>query len=171
MPPRDLQERTRLFAVAIIRFCRDLPHTDEAQDEGRQLRRAATAVRRNYRAARRGRSRAEFEAKLGTVFEEADECVDCLEALRDTRIKTDENLIKEARELASIFAKAVSTPRARTRAAPRTSPPASCTSYFELKVLKNLLFHFSAFQLFHLDRVLFFRFPRRHNPERAHLPV
>jgi hypothetical protein len=45
------------------------------------------------------------------VFEEADECVDCLEALRDTRIKSDAALIQEARELASIFAKSVSTAR------------------------------------------------------------
>jgi four helix bundle protein len=115
MPPRDLQERTRLFAIAVVKFCRTLPGTDEAQEEGRQLRRAATAVRRNYRAARRGRSRAEFEAKLGTVFEEADECVDCLESLRDTRIKRDDALIQEARELASIFAKSVSTARKNTR--------------------------------------------------------
>jgi four helix bundle protein len=115
MAPRDLQERTRLFSIAIVKFCRTLPPTKEAQEEGDQLRRAAKAVRRNYRAARRGRSRAEFEAKLGTVFEEADECVDCLEALRDTKVKTDAALIQEARELASIFAKSVSTARKNTR--------------------------------------------------------
>ena len=115
MPARDLQERTRLFAIAVVKFCRTLPNIREAQEEGDQLRRAARAVRRNYRAARRGRSRAEFEAKLGTVFEEADECVDCLEALRDTRIKCDDALIQEARELASIFAKSVSTAKKNTR--------------------------------------------------------
>ena len=115
MPPRDLQERTRLFSIAVVNFCRTLPNTKDAQEEGDQLRRAAKAVRRNYRAARRGRSRAEFEAKLGTVFEEADECVDCLEALRDTKIKTDAALIQEARELASIFAKSVSTAKKNTR--------------------------------------------------------
>jgi len=115
MPSRDLQERTRLFAYAVVKFCRALPKTDEAQEEGRQLRRAATSMRRSYRAARRGRSRAEFEAKLGTVYEESDECVDCLEALRDTGIKQDDALIQEARELASIFAKSVSTARKNTR--------------------------------------------------------
>ena len=115
MPPRDLQERTRLFALAVVTFCRTLPDTKEAREEGDQLRRAANAVRRNYRAARRGRSRAEFEAKLGTVFEEADECVDCLEALRDARIKKDDALIQEARELASIFAKSVATARNNSR--------------------------------------------------------
>ena len=115
MPPRDLQERTRLFANAVVKFCRTLPKTDEAQEEARQLRRAANSMRRNYRAARRGRSRAEFEAKLGTVYEESDECVDCLEALRDTGIKRNDDLIQEARELASIFAKSVSTARQNTR--------------------------------------------------------
>ncbi|PYR68130.1 MAG: hypothetical protein DMF88_10415 [Acidobacteria bacterium] len=50
-------------------------------------------MRRNYRAARRGRSYAEFTANLGTVFEEADECVDCLESLRDVDIKNDAALI------------------------------------------------------------------------------
>jgi hypothetical protein len=49
------------------------------------------------------------------VFEEADECVDCLEALRDTRIRSDPALIQEARELASIFAKSISTARENSR--------------------------------------------------------
>ena len=104
VPPADLTERTRLFALAVIEFCRRLPRTAEAQEAGGQLRRAARAVRSNYRAARRGRSRAEFQAKLGTVFEEADECVDWLEDLRDSGIASDNALLKEAQELASIFA-------------------------------------------------------------------
>ena len=114
MPPRDLTERTRAFAICVVKFCRSLPHGKEAQEAGDQLRRAANAVRSNYRAARRGRSRAEFRAKLGTVFEEADECVDWLEYFRDVRIKEDAALIQEARELASIFAKSVSTARKNT---------------------------------------------------------
>jgi four helix bundle protein len=72
-------------------------------------------VRNNYRAARRGRSRAEFQAKLGTVFEEADECVDWLEDLCDSGICDDAALLQEARELASIFAKAMRTARENTR--------------------------------------------------------
>lgn len=112
MSPRDLVERTRLFALTVLKFCGSLPpHT---HDEARQLRRAANSVRSNYRAARRGRSRAEFQAKLGTVFEEADECVDWLEYFRDGHIRHDPKLIQEARELASIFAKAVRTTRANT---------------------------------------------------------
>jgi four helix bundle protein len=71
-------------------------------------------LRSNYRAARRGRSRAEFQAKLGTVFEEADECVDHLEYLKDANISHDDALLQEARELAKIFAKSVSTARKNT---------------------------------------------------------
>jgi four helix bundle protein len=115
VPPRDLTERTRLFALAVIEFRRRLPINPEAQDVARQLRRAARAVRHNYRAARRGRSRAEFQAKLGTVVEEADECVDWLEDLRDAGIAIDAGLLHEAQEIASIFAVAVRTARANTR--------------------------------------------------------
>jgi four helix bundle protein len=78
VPPWDLQERTRLFALAILAFCRSLPKTREAEEPAAQLRRSANSVRSNYRAARRGRSRLVFRAKLGVVFEEADECVDWL---------------------------------------------------------------------------------------------
>ena len=115
MPPHDLVERTRLFALAVIAFCRRLPPTGEAQEAAGQLRRAARAVRGNYRAARRGRSRAEFQAKLGTVFEEADECVDWLEDLRDNGIAFEAPLLQEARELASIFAISIRTARTNTR--------------------------------------------------------
>ena len=79
-----------------------------------QLRRAANAVRMNYRAARRGRSRAEFRAKLGTVFEEADESADALRYFRDTGIRHDPELVNEAEELARIFAAAVRTARNHT---------------------------------------------------------
>ena len=80
-----------------------------------QLRRSANAARANCRAARLGRSRAEFEAKLGTVWEEADECVDWLEYLRDAGIAHNVALLQEARELASIFAASVKTARENTR--------------------------------------------------------
>jgi four helix bundle protein len=91
-----------------------MPDTSEAREAAAQLRRAANAVRSNYRAARRGRSRAEFQAKLGTVFEEADECAGWLEYLRDAGIRHDPALLEEARALARIFAKSVKTARENT---------------------------------------------------------
>jgi four helix bundle protein len=112
--PRDLRERTRLFALAVRTLCRKLPSTDEAQEAARQLRRAANSVRSNYRAARKGRSRAEFEAKLGTVAEEADECLDWLEYLRDSEILSAPGLLDEADQLTKIFTASVKTSKANT---------------------------------------------------------
>ena len=109
MPQRDLILRTRAFALAVLEFCRTLPHTDEAREAARQLRRAATGLRSNYRAARKGRSRKEFTSKLGTAAEEADECVDWLQYLRDGQIKHDAVLLQESTELAKIMAKAYRT--------------------------------------------------------------
>jgi four helix bundle protein len=114
MAPRDLRERTRLFALAVRKFCRRLPPTDEAREAARQLRRAANSVRSNYRAARKGRSRAEFEAKLGTVAEEADECLDWLEYLRDAEILNDAVLIDEACQLTKIFTASLKTSKTNT---------------------------------------------------------
>ena len=112
MSSSDLQDRTRLFALAVLTFCRHLPQTPEAREAASQLRRAANSMRSNYRAARRGRSHAEFRAKLGIVYEEADECVDWLRYLAEGGIGRDSELLQEARELVLIFAKAVKTARA-----------------------------------------------------------
>jgi four helix bundle protein len=114
MPPRDLIERTRLFALAVLAFCRKAPQIPAAQEAASQLRRAANSVRSNYRSARRGRSRAEFQSKLQVAFQEADECVDWLEYLRDGKIHQDATLLQEARELASILGAAVRTARKNT---------------------------------------------------------
>lgn len=99
MPPWDLIERTRCFALAVLTFHRRLPASTAAQDAGRQLLRSATSVRSNYRAARKSRSRASFRAKLHIAFEEADECVDWLEYLEESQIQEDAALLQEAREI------------------------------------------------------------------------
>ena len=113
-PVRSPRTRTRLFALAVRAFCKTLPSSDEAQEAARQLRRAANSVRSNYRASRKGRSRLEFEAKLGTALEEADECVDWLEYLRDTRIAHDARLLDEANQITSILTASLKTSRANT---------------------------------------------------------
>jgi four helix bundle protein len=114
MPPRNLILRTRAFALAVFRFCRKLPRTDEVQETAKHLRDAANSTRSNFRAARKGRSRAEFQAKLQIAFEEADECEDCLEFLRDAKIAHDPALLQEAHEIASILGRAVQTARKNT---------------------------------------------------------
>jgi four helix bundle protein len=98
-------------------FCRNLPASDEAQEAARQLRRAANSLRANYRSARKGRSRAEFTAKLGVAAEEADECVDWLDYLRDAGIRHDPDLLGEANELSMIMSTAYRTAKSNDRRA------------------------------------------------------
>lgn len=114
MDPAELQERAYKFALASIDFYRRLPKTQDAQVPGVQYLKSSTSEWSNYRAARRGRSRAEFIAKLGVVVEEADESVGWLELMRDARIASDPALLAEARELCAIFTASLGTSRGNT---------------------------------------------------------
>jgi len=118
----ELSQRTKQFAVRVVRMYATLPKTDAARVIGRQVLRSGTSVAANYRAAGRARSRAEFVAKLGIVVEEADETVLWLELLVDCGIvprKRMDPLLIEANELLAIFAAAQLT--AKSKAPPRTS--------------------------------------------------
>jgi len=83
MKKAELQERTKKFALRVLKLIERLPNTIGGRVLANQLARSATSVSANYRAACRGRSPAEFSSKLGTVAEEADESVHWLELIRD----------------------------------------------------------------------------------------
>lgn len=98
--------RTRM-ALRIIRMAQALPRSREADVIGRQILRSATGIAANYRAAGRGRSKAEFTAKLGIVIEEADETVFWLELLAESGIVKASrlrDLLDEANQLLALFA-------------------------------------------------------------------
>jgi len=57
---KDLRDRTKRFALQIIRMFTVLPKTVEAQVMGKQVLRSGTSIGANYREAYRSRSRAEF---------------------------------------------------------------------------------------------------------------
>ncbi len=104
--PEELRDRTKAFAIRIVKLYRSLPHTADSQVVGKPLLRCGTSVAANHRAACRGRSRAEWIAKIGLVVEEADETVFWLEMLSDCAIVSSqrcEDILKEARELSAIF--------------------------------------------------------------------
>jgi len=95
------------FAAQAVRFVRAMPRNQEYWVLGNQFLRCSTSVAANYRAACRGRSRAEFIAKVGTIVEEADESVFWLELMREAGTMPDERvseLLAEAKELTAIFA-------------------------------------------------------------------
>ena len=112
MTPRELKDRTKRFAVNAVILCRELPNTIDGRRVGQQLIDASTSVAANYRAACRGRSRAEFIAKLGTVLEESDESLFWLELIVDAKLAPHarvERLLAEADQLTAIFTASVKT--------------------------------------------------------------
>ena len=109
---RKLQDRTKRFAVAVIRFYAELPQNEPARVIGRQLLRSSTAVAANYRAACRARSAADFVSKISVVVEEADETLFWLELLVAASIVKAEAmqaLRDESDELLRIFSTSLTT--------------------------------------------------------------
>ena len=101
--PPELVGRAYRFALAALRFYRKLPKSPDAQVPGVQFYRAALSGWSNYRASQRGRSRAEFIARLGTAVEESDEAVGWLEFMKDADISSDGPLLAEAREICAVL--------------------------------------------------------------------
>jgi four helix bundle protein len=111
-----MKARTKKFAKRIIRMCRSLPNTREGWRIGDQVFRSGTSVGANYRAACRGRSKAEFIAKLGNVLEETDETLYWLELIVETeimKVSVLDPLMKENQELLAIFVASINTAKGK----------------------------------------------------------
>ena len=78
--PGDSQAVVQQTAEAVARYADDVGRLKHAIG---QVIRSSSSVAANYRSACRGKSKADFIAKLGTVEEEADETGFWLEMLRD----------------------------------------------------------------------------------------
>lgn len=103
---RDLQDRTKRFALSIIRIFLTIPKSAEAQVLGKQMLRSGTSVGANYREAYRGRSKAEFIAKCGDSLRELEETAYWLELLVEGKIVPSETVAAiqhECDELIAIF--------------------------------------------------------------------
>lgn len=68
---KKLEERTREFAVRIIRLSRTLPNTPEAKVIRTQITKSGTSIGANYREANRARSKADFRNKIKICQSEA----------------------------------------------------------------------------------------------------
>ncbi|MBM3326759.1 MAG: four helix bundle protein [Calditrichaeota bacterium] len=110
----ELKQRTKAFALSIIKLVGLLPSNLTTNAVARQIVRSGTSVAANYRAACRGKSRVDFIAKLAVVEEEIDETLLWLELMEEGGIlplsKTDP-LKKEANELISIIVSSIKTAR------------------------------------------------------------
>jgi four helix bundle protein len=104
--PDELKQRTKDFALRIVKLVRAMPSRIEGRAIASQIIRSGTSVAANYRSACRARSRAEFIAKLGIVVEEADETALWLELIIESGLlsqKRVEPLLQEAREIVAIM--------------------------------------------------------------------
>ncbi|MGA2489961.1 MAG: four helix bundle protein [Anaerolineales bacterium] len=113
-----MKQRTKQFGLRVIKLVEALPNTSIASTIGHQLLRSGMSVGANYRAACRGKSKADFIAKAGISLEEADECLYWMELLQEARIFPMErlkDLMKEADELVAIFTASIKTARTNAR--------------------------------------------------------
>jgi len=111
----ELKQRTKKFGLDVIGLTESLPSTQTGKVIGNQLLRSALSVGANYRAACRGRSKADFISKVGITIEEADESQHWLEMLGEAGLVSQEKLkplIKEAGELVAILTASAKTARA-----------------------------------------------------------
>jgi len=118
MTPEEMKQRTKRFALRVVRVMQSLPRAREADVLGRQLLKSGTSVGANYRAACRGRSQAEFIAKLGIVEEEADESLYWMELLTEADlVKPDRlpDLMTEGSEILAIVVASINTARGGSR--------------------------------------------------------
>ncbi len=103
---KDLRERTKEFAIRVVRLFPALPKSTEAQVLGKQVLRSGTSVGANYREACRARSKAEFTAKVGDCLKELDKSSYWFKLFQETGVATPaslEPLKKECNELLAIF--------------------------------------------------------------------
>jgi four helix bundle protein len=110
------KSRTRQLALAIIRLVESLPRNRTADVIGRQLLRSGTSIGANYRAACRGKSKADVIFKLAIVEEEADESVYWLELLIESKIVEPSRvklLLKETNEIVAMVVASIKTLRGR----------------------------------------------------------
>jgi len=118
MTPQELKDRTKAFAVRIVRFAKELPTDPATIVIMRQLVRSGTGVGANYRGSCRAKSRADFVSKMTTAEEEADETQFWLEVLVDAgtvRSTQAASLLDEADQLVRIFVASINTARRGSR--------------------------------------------------------
>ena len=107
MDAQELKDRTKKFALRVMRLVDALPNSAMGRAIANQLIRSGMSVAANYRAACRGRSHAEFISKIGVAEEEADETVPWLELIVEDKLLPEKKiapLLKEANEITAIMA-------------------------------------------------------------------
>ena len=114
----QLRNRTKQFALRVIKLFQNLPRSEEARIIGKQLLQSSISIAANYRATCRARSKKEFISKIGIVVEEADESVFRIEVIIESgklSIQKAGALLKEAEEIMKITSSAYRTVKSRKK--------------------------------------------------------
>ena len=94
------------FAVRVLKLADALPNKSSGRTIAGQVARSGSSVAANYRAALRGKSRADFINKITNVLEEADETSFWIELTERAGLLPTKRLtplLAEAEELTKIF--------------------------------------------------------------------
>ena len=114
MNEREFKKRTKQMALRVIKLVDSLPNSMTAKVIGKQILRSATSVGANYRAACRGKSKADMLYKLAIVEEEADETLYWLELLLEAEIFPEarlKNLMSEVDRITAMVVSSIKTLR------------------------------------------------------------
>jgi len=123
MDEKTFKDRTKKFALAVMRLVETLPRNRTADVLGRQLLRSGTSVGANYRAACRGRSASDVAAKMAIVEEAADESIYWMELLVESGTLPADRaslLTKEGNELLAMTVASIKTLRGHSQRAAET---------------------------------------------------
>jgi len=118
MDKKELEKRTKKFALEVIRFVADLPKNKITDVMGYQFLKAGTSIGANYREANRAQSRQDFIHKIAIVEKEASETQYWLELFDASNIGDPESLswlLAESGELLAIFTSIGKTTKSRQK--------------------------------------------------------
>ncbi len=101
---KELEKRTRKFAVKIIRLSMGLPNTPEGRVIRNQITKCGTSVGANYREANRARSKADFKNKIKIYESESSETQYWLEIIIDIKWLSREKVKSEYEECSELLA-------------------------------------------------------------------
>jgi four helix bundle protein len=103
---RNLRERTKQFALRVIRLYLSIPERGATRVLGGQILKSGTSVGAHYREAQRAKSNADFISKIEGALQELDETSYWLELLADSGLVVQSRLLplqKETEELLAIL--------------------------------------------------------------------
>jgi four helix bundle protein len=128
MTPDEMKKRLRTFALRCVKLALSFRKNAAGSVVSYQLIKSSTSAAANYRAACRGKSRADFIAKMKIVEEELDESDFWIGFATECGLVVQSlvnDLLREASELTAIVVASLHTARGREAPVSAVKPPIS----------------------------------------------